>query len=565
VSTCRKRPEDDCRKTYRCSYTNGQKRQFCRLSSKYKMNKQTCNVTRRFTKKTAASRIQQFIRSRRNRKSPEKVSSVIPKKRSPKKVSKILKNKKSPKKVPVTPVRVPGPTDLEIQEFRNKVHARRLLRFMKKVDPTKRRGAFLNGICSDAGVCMAFGKETATIKKHFDGFTHFRYLAKPAKRIGEVSANGFVKELTYTRGGYNAHAILKSTSHPKGDNLYYEYLVGSFINKRALQYPCFVETYGMFQYANSNAYTNIKNTSENNPSVLEQGLVPYVTNPPDTKKRLETSCTNGLLLCLLLQHIKNATSIATKSGNIDFVKNDLLYVLFQVYMPLAMMCNEFTHYDLHGENVLIYEPVEGSYIHYHYHMNDGNVVSFCSSYIAKIIDYGRSFFNDTENEKIDGSSKKIHDSLCSIPDCKNCGENQGYMWLRPNHTKEEAKESFHISSVVVNRSHDLRLINIIANSYNKNTIRQFKVMSQNVKKHLSDLHTLCQLVKYTTSYGTPDTVNTGLPYKIYNVMDACISLQKMITQPEKQNHNTSVYSTKTKLGDMHVYSDGRPLRFVAAV
>jgi hypothetical protein len=90
-------------------------------------------------------------------------------------------------------------------------------------------------------------------------------------------------------------------------------------------------------------------------------------------------------------------------------------------------------------------------------------------------------------------------------------------------------------------------------------------MSQNVKKHFPDLHTLCQKVNYTTSYGTPENTKSGLPKKIYNVTDAYISLEKMITQSEKQTQNTSVYSTKTKLGDMHVYSDGKPMRFVAAV
>ena len=541
VSTCKQRPADDCRKTYRCSYTNGEKRKFCRLSSKYKMNKQTCNVTRRFTKKTAASRIQRFVvkYSRRNRTS------------------------KTPTKE-VSPVRVSGPTTLEIQEFRNKVHARRLVRFMKKVDPTKRRSAFLNGICSDAGVCMAFGRETATIKKHFDGFTHFQYLAKPAKRIGAVSANGFVKELTYTRGGYDAHAILKSTSLVDSDNLYYEYLVGLFINKRALQYPCFVETYGMFQYTDNSFYMKMKNASATTPDILQQGLVPYVSKPPNATKRLEKSCTDGLTSCLLIQHIKNAKTIFVKSANIEFVKNDLLYVLFQIYMPLAMMRDEFTHYDLHAENVLIYEPVEGSYIHYHYQMNDGTVVSFCSSYIAKIIDYGRSFFHDTENNTNEGSSKKIYDTVCSIPNCKNCGNAQGYQWLQPIRGKAESTKSFHISSIVPNRSHDLRLLRIIATA-DKDSRSQFKTMFQKVNKYLPDLLTLCKNVTYIHHYGTPENRESGLPNKIHNVMDACISLHEMITQSENQIHNASVYSTKTKLGDMYVYSDGRPLRFVAAV
>ena len=526
VSTCKQRPIDDCRKTYRCSYTNGEKRKFCRLSSKYKMNKQTCNVTRRFTKKTATSRIQRFVRSRRNRTA-----------------------KTQPPQV--EPLAVSGPTTLEIRVFHNKVHAKRLVRFMKKVDPHKRRSVFLNGVCSDAGVCIAFGKETATIKKHFDGFVEFRHLAKPAKRIGTVSANGFVKELAYERLGYSAHAILKSSALLKSDNLYYEYLVGSFINKRMSQFPCFVETYEVFQYKNNETYQKMKRDAETSASIIDKGLLPYSTTSKDIKMHLEMSCTSPLSACVLIQHIKNAENLATKSNSALFIIHDLLYVLFQVYMPLAMMCNEFTHYDLHGENVLVYEPVENSYIHYHYHMKDGSEVSFCSSYIAKIIDYGRSFFNDPENPGIEGSSKRIYDTICNISACKDCGNNQGFAWLAPFANKADAKRGHYISSVVPNCSHDLRLLHTITNSMSVNALYDFK--------------NIASKIKYAGDYGTPNVIKSGLPKKINNVMDACIVLQDMINWPAYKTKNAQFYSRKSKLGDMHVYSDGTPLRFIASV
>lgn len=546
VSTCKQRPIDDCRKTYRCSYTNGEKRKFCRLSSKYKMNKQTCNVTRRFTKKTAASRIQRFVRSRRNRTAKRiQLESVEP----------------------VKPVAVSGPTTPEIREFTNKVHAKRLVRFMNKVDPHKRRSVFLNGVCSDAGVCIAFGKETATIKKHFDGFVQFRHLAIPAKRIGTVSVNGFVKELTYERSGYSAHAILKSSALAKGDNLYYEYLVGLFINKRALQFPCFVETYEMFQYKNDETYQKMKNHTETSASVIEGGLVPYSSISRDIQTQLAMSCKSSIYASLLIQHIKNAQNLASKCSSIAFVRHDLLNVLFQIYMPLSMMCDKFTHYDLHVENVLVYEPVENSYIQYHYHMKDGSVVSFCSSYIAKIIDYGRSFFNDTENNGIDGSSKKIYDTICDKSICDRCGDNQGFQWLAPNANKEEAKTSYHISSTVSNCSHDLRILHMIAKYSRKKPKNGFEVMSSNVDYYTNKLFKLCKKVKYEQNFGTPNMANSGLPKQINNVTDACIALQEMIGQPDNQRDNATFYShkTKKKLGDMHVHSDGSPLRFVASV
>lgn len=505
------------------------------------MNKETCNITRKFTKKTAATRIQQFMQ-----KSRRKMDTV----RRPTGEDSSTKR---------------GPTTPEIREFVNKVHARRLSRFMKKVNPEKRRSAFLNGVCSDAGVCIAFGKETATIKKHFDNFSNFRYLAKPAKRVGIVSSNGFVKELTYERAGYTAHAILKSSAKTNGDNLYYEYLVGKYINKRALNFPCFVETYEMFSYRTSEIHAKMRDRDETAIKYFEDGLVPYSEVSADTTQSLALSCHYSLLATILIQHIKDAKSIADRGSDIEFVSKDLLYVLFQIYMPLAEMSNEFTHYDLHADNVLVYEPVKESYIHYHYHVGV-EVVSFKSSYIAKIIDYGRSFFNDSENPDISGSSKKIYDEVCGLIDCRpNCGKTLGYEWMGTI-TKATQRNAYYISSQIRNRSHDLRLLEIIAHAYNKTTYNSsFKKMSRNVNIYAYELFAICSKVKYGTLFGTPEMTKSGLPSKIYTVNDARIALQNRIMNEECRINNENHYVGKAKLGDMHVYSDGRPLRFVSAV
>jgi hypothetical protein len=72
------------------------------------------------------------------------------------------------------------------------------------------RGRFLKSICSDSGVCIAFGKERKKIFDFFNGFSKFDYLKK-TRAIGAKSSNGFVKELEYEREGYKAYAILKSS------------------------------------------------------------------------------------------------------------------------------------------------------------------------------------------------------------------------------------------------------------------------------------------------------------------------------------------------------------------
>lgn len=107
---------------------------------------------------------------------------------------------------------------------------------------SKHRAAFLKSICSDSGVCIALGKQTKRISKHFKGFVNLEYVISPVKTIGR-GGHSFIKSITYERDGYTANAILKSSNRPYSDNLLFEYIVGQYINKQCLVFPCFIETY----------------------------------------------------------------------------------------------------------------------------------------------------------------------------------------------------------------------------------------------------------------------------------------------------------------------------------
>jgi hypothetical protein len=73
----------------------------------------------------------------------------------------------------------------------------------------KKSGKFLQMICSDSGVCLAFGRKSDEITAFFKGFTDFTYAVSPINKIGMPSANGFIKEIEYLKQGYKSHAILK--------------------------------------------------------------------------------------------------------------------------------------------------------------------------------------------------------------------------------------------------------------------------------------------------------------------------------------------------------------------
>jgi hypothetical protein len=427
----------------------------------------------------------------------------------------------------------------KINAIRKKIQTRKIFKFMKNVNPHKRRAFFLKAVCSNSGVCLAFGKENAKIKQHFD-FASFNYMTK-SKNIGSPSANGFVKLIEYQNEGYLADAILKSSMESTSDNLYYEYLVGQFINKQLLYYPCFLETYETFKYNSDVQWNNIRQNSIIPKSTLQVSLTPLdqVFPGANVVDYLTQSCIHSRHIAILIQSLKDSESFYDMLDSPEFVQQDLAYVIFQIYMPLMCLENTFTHYDLHLANVLMYEPIQNQFIHYHYHMPDGTVVSFKSNYIATIIDYGSCFFNDVTNPGVDGSSSTIHDELCKIQECRpNCGENKGYTYLQPL----SFPSNNYMSSVVRNRSHDLRLLNIL-------------------KREHTPIADVLSYVVYDAGYGTSERAN-DYPNSIQTVTDACLSFKDVIEEPDMKNRNDTYHEGKTKIGDLHVYSNQTPINFI---
>jgi len=168
----------------------------------------------------------------------------------------------------------------------------------------KRSGIFLKAICSDSGACIAFGRNADEITGYFNGFTDFTYANSPINGIGDPSNNGFVKEIEYERKGYKSHAILKSSMLASSDNLVYEYLVGiKYVNRILKSFPCFVQTYGLFFY-NSEMYWRIMQ----NAVPIDKSLLKKleIQNSIDYSQ----ACIDSKYAAILIQHIKNARSIA---------------------------------------------------------------------------------------------------------------------------------------------------------------------------------------------------------------------------------------------------------------
>lgn len=482
-SKCRRLLQDECiGKPRLCKYTNGKTFKYCRLSKNYALDK-NCNMTRKKRKLTKEEA------------------------------------------------------------------AKTITKFMKQTS-IKRKSRFLKVVCSDSGACIAVGTEIKKINQFFNHYTGFEYAVSPIKSIGAPSANGFIKEIKYTREGYDSYAILKSSTRRNADNLMYEYQVGQYINKQNKVFPCFLETYGLFSYNNEATWKHFKDTKSNNINMLKQNttLIPHI----DYKK----GCTHPKHIAILIQHVNKAITLydfilnASKesdSNKREYEMNfDVFYILYQIYFTLDALKNEFTHYDLHAYNVLLYEPVKGGYITYHYHLKSGKIIEFQSKYIAKIIDYGRCYYKESAKN----NSKKTYDNICSTKECDpNCGENVGLITLSP----EEYPGSYHyISSQVHNRSHDLRLAYMVKISLEQiNPDEIFPVF-----KNILDL------IEYKENYGTPEKIKNRYPTKISNVHDMCKMLEFFINQITIKERNEEYNRSFTKIGDMHVYEDRRPSTFI---
>jgi len=329
-------------------------------------------------------------------------------------------------------------------------------------------------------------------------------------------------------------------------------MVGQYVNKLNKRFPCFVETYGYYTYNTvmkvntKGVWTFLKDSKITaNMDTLKKGLILQKTTD------YANACKKSKFLSILIQHLKGILPIKDRFRSPSFVKYELANVLFQVYMPFAILASSFTHYDLHHENVNLYEPEKDSYIHFHYHHKVGQI-SFKSKYIAKIIDYGRSYFKDEETG-ID--SKKIYADLCKEPSCKpTCGYNKGFAWL---YDQPDMSSTYWISSQKHNKSHDLRLLNEV----------KIGTKANNTEQYLSSgLKTALQNLKYDEYYGTPQ-MTMGYPNRIQNVYDAATIIRNILSLPDQIQQNEDVYRGKTKLGDLYIYcdkDDTRPMRFVKA-
>jgi hypothetical protein len=236
-------------------------------------------------------------------------------------------------------------------------------------------------------------------------------------------------------------------------------------------------------------------------------------------------------------------------------------------MPLYFLREHFTHHDLHDDNVLIYEPDNNGYIDIHYSIDDKNF-SIKSSYIAKIIDYGRCYFNNSLF-----NSSDIYRLVCNIAECNRkisseddnrCGKKLGFnMFDEPDVFK-----GIMINSSSVNKSHDLLLLADIRErifklrgmrmDYFIDLFSTTGTIARNRQNGESVLFLFEQL-KYDLIHGTRPIPNSGL---IKLELNSSTSSKTMSSTIKSHNKCVTIPSENTKIvGKINNVSDAFEILF----
>jgi len=548
-SKCRGVKEEECKEP--CSFIA---KKYCRLSSEYKLEPPGCEIVTKKVplKKTKPVPVLKSVRTKRV---------IVPKTRiqtkSLTKMTKPLKTvTKSKTKAPITSQvteNKPRNTVLpsrSLKKYTDEYSPKTLKAFMKsaktiqsfmKKTEGKRKALFLQSICSDSGVCLTFGKEKDKIMDFFR-FNDFTYATFPTKTIGEVSGNGFVKQIRYQREKYEAYAVLKSAKNVISDNLAYEYLVGKYLNDKSKRFPVFLETYGLFTY---------KDSIERQKHLTKHSLTSQLT--PLDPNDIRNVCFKTSTECILIQHLKNVKTLHKMKLSLSFFIFESPYIFYHIYFALHHLRKEYTHYDLHTSNVLLFEPVKGKYLEYHYHLPNETIV-FHSKYIVKIIDYGRGFFP---------GAPEYYEKLMAVPECKKGNYLiEAFAYLRKERTSDDIK--YFVNNYYKNESHDLKLFRGYGTSLEHD---KFKEQILPLKK--SRMGTYIELfnkivydnVKYPhlKQYGTKEDLSHD--DKIRNVTDVEEQLRKWITKEENILSNKKQFKPVNKLGEFHIYSDGKDMEY----
>lgn len=398
------------------------------------------------------------------------------------------------------------------------------------------------------------------------------------------SSNGITLNLQFIDRPKNIsyNSVLKCSINSMSDNLFYEFIVGKqFINKYVNKFPCFLKTYDLYKLNDENSLRILHSARVKNVRNVDMTTLLTRIHPNEYKNNRfwGKSCEYGKYMCVMIEYLQNAIDLddvfveddESENGyedDYDFSKEenneeentnsafdydggsgvsnsvvlhkykyDIPSILYQVYYVLSFLGDKYTHYDLHSGNVLLQKMFDGNkYVLMRYHSRNNVVVEFKSEYIAKIIDYGKNYFNNGKTN----TNEILKDYVCKQTECQpDCGIEKGYRSIKGDVNSTQSHR-FMLPNKP-NVSYDLRLFDLFEEYFNDS------------KKRVT--------VNYLYDDGTPEIKTRSETVNIVrNVHDAKSYLENMLTEFTIHNQNKRFDDTWEQGAVMDIYDDGRPYK-----
>jgi hypothetical protein len=122
--------------------------------------------------------------------------------------------------------------------------------------------------------------------------------------------------------------------------------------------------------------------------------------------------------------------------------------------------------------------------------------------------------------------------------------------------------SSYINTSISNKSHDLRLLFIISYYY-KNIARElnslYSTFTGRSKVNITDI--FLKNIVFGNPYGTKQMDGSEFPVSTINIHDALLFLSRICTT-DGFIKNNDFYDPLKKIGDLHIYADGRNMEFI---
>jgi len=313
----------------------------------------------------------------------------------------------------------------------------------------------------------------------------YRFNAKhikeePIKRL-DVSENNFINEIIFDNGNDSKDfsTVLKSNISKNSDSIYYEFVVGSCINKLKRYFPNLIYS---LKYINLNA--DLKQELKNNESSVSYDKFSDIKvneiNETDIYTKIGEGCRTNDISSILYESIPNGLSYNELLADPDYIKHkdsEEFNILFQLYAMLSKLRYDFTHYDLTTKNIMFAKVPNNNIIKMTYHV-DENTYSIYTHFIPVVIDYSKSYINCVHLEdKSIIDTGKFNELVCKNNECnliknKICNLNKSGL---------EGRDSSFVDITKHNSRYDLKFINELA-------YKNFKNSNPNVINSLGNIY-----------------------------------------------------------------------------